>query len=191
MGACARDSVYGGGRHLPIDDIGEIPWISVPSCCELVRSTSSKHLGGNQTIHVAVRIAAETKSQYKANGRGREVRCISVRICMIVCMSCPDGHSIARENIPLLISFFTQKYAKKLNRPTKEIPSTTLQAPIRYNCPENISELQNVIERPVILSVGRAAQPGAGLGGTGARIPRALKEPKGTVGAEWRSRPAV
>jgi len=59
-----------------------------------------------------------------------------------------------REDIPLLIRFFTQKYARKLNRAIEHIPSTTHEALIRYDWPGNIRELQNVIERSVILSNG-------------------------------------
>jgi formate hydrogenlyase transcriptional activator len=56
-----------------------------------------------------------------------------------------------REDIPLLTRFFIQKYARKLNRTIEEIPSATLEALSRYDWPGNIRELQNVIERAVIL----------------------------------------
>jgi formate hydrogenlyase transcriptional activator len=59
-----------------------------------------------------------------------------------------------REDIPLLIRFFTQKYARRLNRTIEEIPSTTLEYLTAYDWPGNIRELQNVIERSVILSNG-------------------------------------
>jgi formate hydrogenlyase transcriptional activator len=59
-----------------------------------------------------------------------------------------------RQDIGLLIRFFTQRYAKKLNRAIEEIPVNVLEALTRYDWPGNIRELQNVIERSVILSKG-------------------------------------
>ena len=59
-----------------------------------------------------------------------------------------------RQDIGLLIRFFTQRYAKKLNRAIKEIPPTALEALTRYDWPGNIRELRNVVERSVILSNG-------------------------------------
>ena len=63
-----------------------------------------------------------------------------------------------REDIPLLIRFFTQRYARKMNRTIEEIPAAALEALTRYNWPGNIRELQNLVERSVILSPGRVLQ---------------------------------
>ena len=63
-----------------------------------------------------------------------------------------------REDIPLLIRFFTQRYARKLNRAIEEIPAAALEALTRYNWPGNIRELQHLVERSVILSPGRVLQ---------------------------------
>src|ERR1022692_3122255 len=59
-----------------------------------------------------------------------------------------------RQDIPLLIRFFTQKYARKMNRAIEEIPSSALEALTRYDWPGNIRELQNLVERAVILTLG-------------------------------------
>ena len=106
-----------------------------------------------------------------------------------------------REDIPLLARFFTQRYARKLNRSIQEIPSSTLEALTSYDWPGNIRELQNVIERSVILSSGpelrvavtefsgnsapvalpaRASDVSEAAERT--RILQALKESKGIVG---------
>jgi formate hydrogenlyase transcriptional activator len=63
-----------------------------------------------------------------------------------------------REDIPLLIRFFAQRYARKLNRAIEEIPSFVLEELTRYNWPGNIRELQHLVERSVILSPGRVLQ---------------------------------
>ena len=63
-----------------------------------------------------------------------------------------------RQDIPLLIRFFTQRYARKMNRVIDEISPETLEALTRYDWPGNIRELQNLVERSVILSPGRVLQ---------------------------------
>jgi formate hydrogenlyase transcriptional activator len=63
-----------------------------------------------------------------------------------------------KEDIPLLIRYFTQKHAKRMSRPVESIPSAAIEALTNYEWPGNIRELQNVIERSVILSPGRVLQ---------------------------------
>jgi formate hydrogenlyase transcriptional activator len=108
-----------------------------------------------------------------------------------------------REDIELLTRFFAQRYARKLNRTIEEIPSTALQALTQYDWPGNIRELQNVVERSVILSNGpelRIAMPEINgqlapvlLVGRAsnvsedterARILQALEEAKGRIGGD-------
>ncbi len=57
-----------------------------------------------------------------------------------------------REDIPKLVRHFTQLYARRMNKQINEIPSATMDALVRYRWPGNIRELQNFIERAVILS---------------------------------------
>src|SRR5208283_3594683 len=63
-----------------------------------------------------------------------------------------------QEDIPLLIRYFTQKFAQRMSRPIESIPSAAIDALCSYEWPGNIRELQNVIERSVILSPGRVLQ---------------------------------
>jgi len=60
-----------------------------------------------------------------------------------------------QRDIPLLIRYFAQKYAKRLNREIEEIPTATIEALTKYDWPGNIRELQHIIERSVILTSGR------------------------------------
>jgi formate hydrogenlyase transcriptional activator len=70
----------------------------------------------------------------------------------------------AIEDIPLLVRHFVQHYARRMNRTIDTIPSETMEALVRHSWPGNIRELQNLIERSVILSPGPALQvPLAGL----------------------------
>jgi formate hydrogenlyase transcriptional activator len=60
------------------------------------------------------------------------------------------------EDIPLLARFFAQMYSRRLSRNVETIPSATMDALMRYSWPGNIRELENLIERAVILSPGSA-----------------------------------
>ena len=67
-----------------------------------------------------------------------------------------------RDDIPLLVRYFVQQYARRMNRRITSIPAESMNALVRYHWPGNIRELQNFIERAVILSTGSdAAGPGA------------------------------
>ena len=63
-----------------------------------------------------------------------------------------------KEDIPLLIRYFTQKHAKRMNRPIESIPSAAIEFLTDYEWPGNIRKLQNLVERSVILSPGRILQ---------------------------------
>jgi formate hydrogenlyase transcriptional activator len=63
-----------------------------------------------------------------------------------------------REDIPLLIRHFTQKYARRLSRRVEVIPAQAIERLTNYEWPGNIRELQNLIERSVILSTGQVLQ---------------------------------
>src|SRR5581483_10712780 len=60
-----------------------------------------------------------------------------------------------RDDIPLLTRYFVQKHARKLGKTVESIPPETMQALMHYHWPGNIRELQNVIERAMILCSGR------------------------------------
>src|ERR1035438_7818521 len=59
-----------------------------------------------------------------------------------------------REDIPLLVRYFTQKYARRMNRPIETIPSEAMEALTNWNWPGNVRELENLMERAVILTRG-------------------------------------
>jgi len=63
-----------------------------------------------------------------------------------------------REDVPLLVRYFVQQYARRMNRRITNIPADAMQAMTRYQWPGNIRELQNFVERAVIVSPGPALQ---------------------------------
>jgi formate hydrogenlyase transcriptional activator len=71
-----------------------------------------------------------------------------------------------REDIPILASYFVQKYAPRMNKQIKTIPAETMEALARWRWPGNIRELENFIERAVILSRGPILQAPLGVTAT-------------------------
>src|SRR5260370_3084895 len=96
------------------------------------------------------------------------------------------------EDIPLLVRHFTQQFARSMNKNIESIPSETMNALCEYHWPGNIRELQNVIERAVILSSGPVLRVVlSDLKSNGASMP-ALENPKSASRTEnLRSRQRV
>ena len=140
-----------------LDEIGEIPLELQPKLLRALQEHELERLGGNRTIHVDVRIVAATNRNLKQmvdEGKFRSDLYYRLNVFPVTVPPLRER----REDIPLLIRFFTQRYARKMNRAIEKIPSATLEALTNYDWPGNIRELQNVIERSVILSAGPVLQ---------------------------------
>lgn len=189
-----RFEVADGGT-LFLDEVGEIPLDLQPKLLRAIQEQEFERLGSNRTIRVNVRLIAATNRNLKAmmeEGKFRSDLYYRLNVFPIQVPSLRER----KEDIPLLVSYFTQKYAQRIGRRIDSIPSAAMQALMRYDWPGNIRELQNVIERSVILSTGpvlQLAMPEAGLpvraaAGPGAeaaereRILRALRQTGGVVG---------
>jgi DNA-binding NtrC family response regulator len=136
-----------------LDEIGEIPLELQPKLLRALQEQEFERLGGDRTIRVDIRIIAATNRNLKQmvdEGRFRSDLYYRLNVFPL---EVPPLRK-RREDIELLIRFFAQRYARKLNRTIEEIPSPALQALTQYDWPGNIRELQNVVERSVILSNG-------------------------------------
>jgi len=141
------------GGTLFLDEIGEIPLELQPKLLRVLQEQEFERLGGNPTIHVDVRIVAATNrnlEQMVDQGKFRSDLYYRLNVFPVTIPPLRER----RQDIPLLIRFFTQKYAKKMNRAIEEIPSSALDELTMYDWPGNIRELQNLVERSVILSPG-------------------------------------
>jgi DNA-binding NtrC family response regulator len=140
-----------------LDEIGEIPLELQPKLLRALQQQDFERLGGNQTTHVDVRIIAATNRNLRQmvdEGKFRGDLYYRLHVFPLTVPALRER----REDIPLLIRFFTQRYARKMNRAIEEIPAAALEALARYNWPGNIRELENLVERSVILSPGRVLQ---------------------------------
>ena len=140
-----------------LDEIGEIPLELQSKLLRAIQEQELERLGGNRTIRVDVRFVAATNRNLKQMVEEGKFRSDLYYRLHVFPLTVPTLRE-RREDIPLLIRFFTQKYAKRMNRSIESIPSAAIEALTGYEWPGNIRELQNVIERSVILSPGRVLQ---------------------------------
>lgn len=181
-----------------LDEIGEIPLELQSKLLRAIQEQELERLGGNRTIHFDVRFVAATNRNLKQMVEEGKFRSDLYYRLHVFPLTVPPLRE-RKADIPLLVRYFTQVYAKQMNRAIEEIPSASVEALTAYDWPGNIRELQNMIERSVILSFGRvlevrlpeAAKPGPQLEQSGRhritesvereRILQALRESGGKV----------
>jgi formate hydrogenlyase transcriptional activator len=183
-----------------LDEIGEMPLELQPKLLRAIQDQEFERVGGNRTIRTDVRFVAATNRDLKAMVDENRFRADLYYRLHVFPLNVPALRE-RREDIPLLTRYFVQKHAQRMGRTVESIPTSALEALTNYDWPGNIRELQNVIERSVILSNGpelRVAMPEI-AGNSGAvpmharagdvseraertRILEALKESNGRVG---------
>jgi DNA-binding NtrC family response regulator len=165
-----------------LDEIGDITLDLQPKLLRALQEREFERLGSARTIQVDVRLIAATHRDLVGmvrDGKFREDLFYRLNVFPIEVPPLRERHG----DIALLIRFFTQKYAKKLNRVIDEIPPAALDALTKYHWPGNIRELQNLVERSVILSRGRvlniAVSQESDGGASSAAANNAMRAPRG------------
>jgi len=138
-----------------LDEVGEIPLELQPKLLRAIQEQEFERLGGNRTIKVDVRFVAATNRDLKRMMEENLFRSDLYYRLHVFPVQMPPLRE-RREDIPLLVRYFVQKYAQRMNRVIDAIPAAVMDALVRYDWPGNIRELQNVLERSVILSSGPA-----------------------------------
>jgi formate hydrogenlyase transcriptional activator len=179
-----------------LDEVGEIPLELQTKLLRVLQEREFERLGSSRTIRTDARLIAATNRDLAQMVEQREFRADLYYRLNVFPITVPPLRD-RREDIPLLVRYFVQQYARRMNRRISTIPSDSMQALARYHWPGNIRELQNFIERAVILSPGPALQVpvrelkrGGGGGGEVQTlaaaerdaIQRALRESNGKVG---------
>jgi formate hydrogenlyase transcriptional activator len=140
-----------------LDEVGDIPLELQPKLLRVLQEHEFERLGGTKTIRVNVRVVAATNcdlTETIAEGRFRRDLYYRLNVFPI---ALPPLRERA-DDIPRLVRHFTQGFARRMGRRIETIPSSAMDALVRYPWPGNVRELQNVIERAVILSKGRTLQ---------------------------------
>jgi formate hydrogenlyase transcriptional activator len=136
-----------------LDEIGDLPLELQPKILRALQEKEFERLGGTRTIPVDVRLIAATNRDLAKMVADREFRSDLYYRLRVFPITLPPLRK-RREDIPLLVRYFVDKHARSLSRRIETIPSDVMKALTRWNWPGNIRELENFIERAVILSKG-------------------------------------
>jgi formate hydrogenlyase transcriptional activator len=136
-----------------LDEVGEIPLELQPKLLRVLQEREFERLGGTRTLRADSRLIAATNRDLKTMVEEQKFRSDLYYRLNVFPIRAPALRE-RREDIPLLVRHFVQEFSRRNNRVIDTIPSETMQALVRYHWPGNIRELQNVIERAVIISNG-------------------------------------
>jgi formate hydrogenlyase transcriptional activator len=134
-----------------LDEVGDIPLELQAKLLRVLQEQEFERLGSNYTHKVDVRLIAATHRDLAAmvkQGTFREDLYYRLKVFPIHVPALRQR----TEDIPKLVRYFIQMYARRMKKGIDEIPSETMEALVRYRWPGNVRELQNFIERAVILS---------------------------------------
>jgi formate hydrogenlyase transcriptional activator len=136
-----------------LDEVGDIPLELQSKLLRALQEREFERLGGTRTIHVDVRLVAATNRDLARMMVERQFRTDLYYRLNVFPISVPPLRERASD-IPKLVRYFTQKYARRLNKHIASISQETMEVLIRYAWPGNVRELENLIERAVILTRG-------------------------------------
>jgi formate hydrogenlyase transcriptional activator len=134
-----------------LDEVGEIPLEQQSKLLRVLQEKEFERLGGTRTIRIDCRLIAATNRNLEEMVADREFRSdlyYRLKVFPIVLPALRER----LEDIPMLVRYFVQRYARDMKKPITHIPSETIAAICRYPWPGNVRELENFIERCVILS---------------------------------------
>ena len=186
------------GGTLFLDEIGDVPLELQSKLLRILQEQEFERLGSTRTIRVDVRLIAATNRDLRQMVEDREFRSDLYYRLNVFPIDVPPLRE-RTEDIQSLVRHFVSKYARRMKKTLESIPSHSMEALTRYAWPGNIRELENFIERAVILSPGPTLQiPLAELkqsqhatsaeqtmsltAAEAAHIQRVLKETNGIIG---------
>jgi formate hydrogenlyase transcriptional activator len=141
------------GGTLFLDEVGDIPVELQSKLLRVLQEREFERLGATRTIRVNVRLVAATNQDLvHMVGENRFRSDLYYRLNVFP-MTMPSLRERVTD-IPLLVRYFAQQYASRMNKTITTIPTNAMEALSRYHWPGNVRELENLIERSVILSQG-------------------------------------
>jgi formate hydrogenlyase transcriptional activator len=143
---------------LLLDEIGEIPMELQPKLLRVLQDQEFERLGGTRTIRSDMRLIAATNRDLVQAVEEKEFRSDLFYRLNVFPLHLPALRE-RREDIPLLIRHFVKKCAGRLNKRIDFIPDEAVEAMMHWTWPGNIRELENFIERSVILSQDNQLRP--------------------------------
>ena len=140
-----------------LDEVGDIPLELQPKLLRVLQEQEFERLGSTRTTRVDVRLVAATNADLTQKVADNQFRADLYYRLNVFPLTIPPLRE-RREDIPLLVRYFAQKYARRMKRPIETIPVKAMTALSEYHWPGNVREMENFIERAVILSRGSELQ---------------------------------
>ena len=137
-----------------LDEIGEMPLDLQPKLLRVLQEREFERLGSARMLRMNARVIAATNRDLATMVEERKFREDLFYRLSVFPIRVPALRE-RREDIPLLVSHLVERFASRMNKRIDSIPPETMQALMRYAWPGNIRELQNVIERAVVLYDGQ------------------------------------
>ncbi len=145
------------GGTLFLDEIGDIPLELQAKLLRVLQEQEFERLGSTYTHRVNVRVVAATNQDLATLVAEKKFRMdLYYRVNVFPIALPPLRHRM--EDIPMLVAHFVRRYAQSMAKKIEKITSDAMEALVRYPWPGNIRELQNFIERAVILTEGDVLQ---------------------------------
>ncbi|HWZ82049.1 MAG TPA: sigma 54-interacting transcriptional regulator [Terriglobales bacterium] len=140
-----------------LDEVGDIPLEIQPKLLRALQEREFERLGSTRTKKVDIRLVAATNRDLDKMIENREFRSDLYYRLNVFPIRIPPLRE-RPEDIPLLVRYFAQKYGRRMEKEVESVPAATLKKLSAWHWPGNIRELENFIERSVILTHGSALQ---------------------------------
>src|SRR5260221_3905855 len=141
-----------------LDEVGDIPPGLQPKLLRVLQEQEFERLGSTRTHRVDVRLVAATNRNLADMVKRNEFRSDLYYRLNVLPISLPPLRE-RREDIPALVEHFVEIYSRRMDKQIDEIPPETMSALTSYQWPGNIRELQNFMERSVIVTSGNVLRP--------------------------------
>jgi formate hydrogenlyase transcriptional activator len=141
-----------------LDEIGDLPLELQPKLLRALQEKQIERLGGGHTLRVDVRIVAATNQDLGQMVQERKFRADLFYRLNVFPITLPPLRE-RRSDIPVLAEHFVEKFARQQGKAIDTIPDEVMTALVHHDWPGNIRELQNVIERSVVMTTGPVLSP--------------------------------
>jgi formate hydrogenlyase transcriptional activator len=134
-----------------LDEIGDLPPELQPKLLRALQEQEFERLGSSQTIRVNVRVVAATNQPLATLVAAKQFRADLYYRLNVIPIQLPPLRERVRD-IPLLVAHFVRKFSARMNKPIEQVPEDVIEVLKAHDWPGNIRELQNFIERAVVMA---------------------------------------
>jgi formate hydrogenlyase transcriptional activator len=146
------------GGTLFLDEIGDLPLELQPKLLRVLQEQQYERLGSSRTLHADVRVIAATNQDLWRMVEEKTFRADLYYRLSVFPIRLPSLRE-RKDDIPSLVRHFVQKYSRRMSKSIDEVPDRVMEILRSHHWPGNIRELQNFVERSVIMTPGNVLSP--------------------------------